>query len=132
MSSNSSSSNNRRRQFLKSTALAGGGFLISGLAARMGYRVGVAQASSPADWEELKEGEPAVFAQYCKDADKTPNEACPERAKEERKGQYCNNCMFYNKVKGEGKEELGKCTLLGNREKLVRGAGWCQSWVRKP
>ncbi len=129
MSSDSSTSNNRR-QFLKSTALVGGGFLVSGVAGRLGYQGGVAQASSPADWAELKEGENAPFAQYCKDAH-NPGTACPDRAKEERKGQYCTNCMFYNKVKGEGKEELGTCALAMGIQRLVRGPGWCLSWVKK-
>ncbi len=133
MSSNgdSPSSANKRREFLRNTALVGGGFLLSGVAGRLGYQGGVAQASGPASWAELKEGEQAPFAQYCKDADKTPNEACPDRAKEERKDQYCTNCMFYNKVKGEGKEELGTCALAMGIQRLVRGPGWCQSWVKK-
>ncbi len=49
----------------------------------------------------------------------------------EAKDQTCANCQLYKAsgtLKGT-KEELGVCQMIPGG--LVKGAGWCNSWVKK-
>lgn len=70
---------------------------------------------------------------YCKDADKAAKAkkpTCADRAKADRKDQYCHNCQLFKPARGEGKAAVGKCLVLPTN--FVHGNDWCNSWVKKP
>ena len=41
----------------------------------------------------------------------------------------CSNCQLYSKTGDKGGEEVGKCQVIAG--KLVKGAGYYNSWVKK-
>lgn len=112
-----------RRSFLK----------VSGISLATLPFAGSLLSSSPAQAADLplaKESDPMPKSlKYCPNGDK-PSANCPDRKKPEKKGQYCNNCQLYTKLKGEKEDEVGKCLLMPKN--AVTGKGWCISWVKKP
>ncbi len=63
---------------------------------------------------------------YVHDASAVDTAKFPKRAGEEGAKQFCNNCSLYNAAEGASK---GACAIFPG--KLVKGAGWCNSWVPK-
>lgn len=56
--------------------------------------------------------------------------------KTERQGvkfenQNCANCALYVKHGMLGGEEVGKCTILVNKNEVVKASGWCMTWSKK-
>ncbi len=46
------------------------------------------------------------------------------------KDQTCLNCQFYTKTGAIDGKEVGKCIMIPSG--MVKGAGWCASWTKKP
>ncbi|MCB0405289.1 MAG: high-potential iron-sulfur protein [Bdellovibrionales bacterium] len=42
----------------------------------------------------------------------------------------CTNCIQYKKLGEEGGVEYGRCNMLTGG--VVKGPGWCTSWVKNP
>jgi len=79
---------------------------------------------------EVKVSDPtAQSLTYCPNAKKASKKVCPLRAGKDKAKQFCRECQFYAKTKGSGASELGMCQLISSG--LVRGDGWCSSWVKK-
>lgn len=50
-----------------------------------------------------------------------------EKSKDPAK--HCSNCQLYTKSGKKGSDEIGKCQVIPG--KLVKGAGYCNSWAKK-
>jgi hypothetical protein len=114
------SPNESRRFFLKSLGLAIASIPLVGL---LQNRSSSAFAS---DLPEVAENDPTAIALgYVADGKKADIKKFP-KAKDAKNGtQKCSNCMFFSNEKA-GK---GSCQLFPG--KLVRSAGWCNSWAKK-
>lgn len=62
----------------------------------------------------------AKAVKYVEDAKKAPL----------AKGNDCANCSFYAKKETRSGKEAGTCIIFSG--KLVYGAGYCNSWNKKP
>jgi hypothetical protein len=63
---------------------------------------------------------------YHHDTKKVDNKKWPKHAGEGSK-QKCADCMFYQTKDAKGAE--APCQIFAG--KLVKGAGWCNSWAKK-
>lgn len=128
--------NNERREIMKGAAaavIAVGGALLVGMPvqAEERRRARGGNSESSGDLPMVKAGEGmAVSLNYVDDKKNTKD----AKLKTERSGvawdkQHCNNCMLYEKIKGSGGSEVGKCQLFANQS--VKGQGWCTSWAKK-
>jgi hypothetical protein len=76
--------------------------------------------------ELVSETDPtAVALGYVEDATKVDPAKWPKKAGPGGDTQHCANCMLYSE-KGDG---VGSCAIFPG--KLVKGAGWCNSWTAK-
>jgi hypothetical protein len=76
---------------------------------------------------KLDENDPAAKGLgYKHDATQVDVSKYPRRAGEAGATQFCDNCNLYT---GDVKAEWGGCRIFPN--KLVKGKGWCNAWVRK-
>lgn len=119
----------KRREFL------GLGVTLSAVAATTkGLWPSTAQAAdtlTPA--QILKQGEPAVIANYCEHGEKQPNKFCPDW---KSKPGHCKECTFFNKdnslttYKGH---KYARCQLLADPKKaqFVSENGYCSTFVKK-
>ena len=130
----------KRREFLNSgLSLAAG--LLAARTLEVGAAFGADAAQGPggakiakiSDKDILKEGQPAVIANYCEHPDKQPNKYCPDW---KAKPGHCNVCMFFNTDNSETTFKGGKyahCKLLTDPKKaqFVSENGYCATFVQK-
>lgn len=76
--------------------------------------------------ELVSESDPTAIALgYVEDATKVDTAKWPKKAGPGGADQHCANCALYVD-KGDG---VGSCAIFPG--KLVKGAGWCNSWTAK-
>ena len=109
-----------RRQFLREGLLA---------ATALPLLWQKALAAAP---EMLKTSDPQAQALgYHEDATKVNAKKFPKRADTEGRKQFCWNCQFYQSKNADPKKDASApCTIFAN--KLVKGKGWCASWMQNP
>lgn len=119
----------KRREFMKVVGMSSLAIPFLGSAV---FNSSTALAAADLPLPEEGKGT-AGSLKYCADADKAAKAkkpACPDRAKPDRKDQYCHNCQLFKAARGEGKAAVGKCIVLPKN--FVAGNAWCNSWVKKP
>ncbi len=88
-------------------------------------------ASAEAAKPELKlvpDTDPTAKAlKYVHDASKAQR---TDKGGVKAKDQSCANCQFYTKAGDIAGKEVGKCLMIPSG--MVKGAGWCASWAKKP
>lgn len=115
--------NNERRNFLKQLALLAASAPFIG-------KLTDALAALPQGATEVATSDPtAVALGYVLDAKKADEKKYGAKAKDAKAGKHnCSNCMFFSTVKDN--KEYGNCQLFPG--KVVRSAGWCNSYSPKP
>lgn len=115
--------NTERRDFLKQLALVVASLPFIG-------KVTDALAGLPQGATEVTATDPtAVALGYVADAKKADEKKYGQKAKDAKAGkQKCSSCMFYAAAKDN--KEYGNCQLFPG--KVVRAAGWCNSYNPKP
>jgi anaerobic selenocysteine-containing dehydrogenase len=109
-----------RRGFLKLTGL---GILAASVSKLFSPTQAAAQAPQP-----VNEKDPlAQSLGYHADAKKVNNKKWPKHAGAEGAKQTCSGCMFYQSKDPKAAE--APCQIFSG--KLVKGAGWCNSWAKK-
>ncbi|MCX7978686.1 MAG: high-potential iron-sulfur protein [Bdellovibrionaceae bacterium] len=113
-----------RRQFLKTLALGAATFSVGSLLSSLFS--GRSSQAFASDLPEVAENDPTAIALgYVSNGKKADIKKFP-KAKDAHSGtQKCANCMFFSNEKA-GK---GSCQLFPG--KLVKSAGWCNSWAKK-
>ena len=109
-----------RRSFLKLTGLG-----LAAASVSKFFSPTLAEAQTPQAVNEKD-----ALAQslgYHANAKKVDNKKWPKHAGAEGAKQMCSGCMFYQAKDAKAAE--APCQIFAG--KLVKGAGWCNSWAKK-
>lgn len=120
-------SENQRRKFLKTVATGAGAALLLGKSEQLFAEPAKKEKENKDLGELVKESDPLPKGLgYLHDATKATR---PDKAGTKGDSQLCLNCQFYTKSGEKDGEEVGKCQLFPKG--LVKGKGWCKSWIKK-